>query len=280
MSTSQDPETAATSGPSSDSTDSHSLYTSISHPLIFGSNVGPPGSRDINKECRKCIKPWDQRLDTSQWTESLDAGEGTSGVSRVKQAQCFDTSHLTSGHSQTMIINIPFHVPVRVSSVLINQGVGESAPRRIRLYVNRPHGVDIDDVSLAPSSSSQPTHTTTGAPSSGLPQADFLLRSQDFNPSTSQERIQEYPLGRFAPRFASVNSISVVFSDCRASVQRVFYLNFRGTPPKPVEKNNDRIRVGTEDAASTPMGRVRDTARGAMSSITGAAADGTGGQAR
>lgn len=87
-------------------------------------------------------------------------------------------------------------------------------------------------------------------------------------------------MGRFAPRFASVNSVSIVLSDSPASLQRVFYLNFRGTPPKPVEKPNDRIRVGAEDAASSPMGRVRESARGAISSITGAAADGTGGQAR
>lgn len=200
-----------------------------------------------------------------------------------------------------MVINIPFSVPVRISSILINQGVGEFAPRvsasstcenpstiaqhlflplhaqRLRAYINRPNGIDIDEVRDAQGVDA--TQPSTGSPSSGLPQADFLLREQDTNPTSSDERIQDYALGRFAPRFASVNSISIVLSGDAASL-RVFYLNFRGTPPKETPRADDRIRTFAEDAASHPISKVKESARGSVAGLSGSAADGTGGQAR
>lgn len=103
------------------------------------------------------------------------------------------------------ILNIPFTQPVRIKSILINPGRGDFAPRRIRAYVNRIHGVDFEEVeaSSAPTAPDQPAaqRAALGAVGSGKPQADFALL--DGEPGVS-----EYPVS--AARFASVNSISVV----------------------------------------------------------------------
>lgn len=84
------------------------------------------------------------------------------------------------------------------------------------MYINRPHGLDLDEISddVAPpplaQSARNPHMPTTGAPTSGLPQADFLLRDQETTVGSPEERIQEYPLARFAARFANVQSVHVV----------------------------------------------------------------------
>lgn len=97
--------------------------------------------------------------------------------------------------------------------------------------------------------------------------------------------MQEYPLGRYAVRFTAVSSLHVVLSDAPADVAKVFYLSFRGQAPRDPPNRNDRVSVHAEDAASSPMGRVRQNAPGASNSLAaasskGSAADGTGGQAR
>ncbi|PWN23978.1 hypothetical protein BCV69DRAFT_279884 [Microstroma glucosiphilum] len=250
------PETSS-SAPASSSTDTHSLYSSIFLAGVYGSNIAHHSSRgggsagSPSAAARNCIKPWDRRSDVGVWTESLEAGH--------------------------LVINIPFGSPVKVSSVLINQGAGQTAPHRLRIYVNRPNGLGLEDVFEGSSPS-----TSTGTPSSGLPQADFLLREQDQAASSAEERVQEYPLGRFAARFASVNSLHVVLSDAEEPPSRVYYLSFRGTAPKDPPNRNDRLTVQAEDAASNPMGKVRESAGGASAPVRGSshAADGTGGQAR
>ncbi|CAO1629440.1 unnamed protein product [Sympodiomycopsis kandeliae] len=263
-----DQTNASSSGPSSLSTDTHSLYTHIALPLIFGSNIGPTGERDINLACRRCIKPWDKRHDMGEWTESLS--------SREAQSDANENADIGGDGEVKMIINIPFTAPVRISSILINQGAGENAPSRLQAYVNRPHGLDLEEVNT--------TTSSTGAPSTGYPQADFNLRPQDTTPNTLEERIQEYPLGRFSPRFSTVNSLSIVLTSSSASYLKVYYLSVRGTPPKEVSNANNMTRVFAEDAASNPMGRVKENAGGQTSTMAagmrGAAADGSGGQAR
>lgn len=85
-------------------------------------------------------------------------------------------------------------------------------PQRVRLYVNRPNGLDFESLADEPPS----TSPATGTPNSGLPQADFLLREQDATVANAEDRIQEYPLARFAARFTSVQSIHVVLVSRRA----------------------------------------------------------------
>lgn len=172
---SADPESSGV-GPSAQSSDAHSLYKYIDRPRVYASNVGPPGAPDLQEAGARCIKPWHLRTEMATWTESLDGN--------------------------SMIINIPFSQTVRISSILINQGSGDEAPQRLRLYVNRPHGLDFDEV--------DDDAEATGAPSSGLAQADFLLRQQDTAVASAEDRIQEYPVARFAARFAHTQSIHVV----------------------------------------------------------------------
>lgn len=177
-------------GPSSESDEAHSLYKYIDISRVYGSNIGPARVADRQEAARRCIKPWHQRSDVAESTESLEGS--------------------------TVILNIPFTQIVRISTLLINQGSGDEAPRRVRMYINRPHGLDLDEISddVAPpplaQSARNPHMPTTGAPTSGLPQADFLLRDQETTVGSPEERIQEYPLARFAARFANVQSVHVV----------------------------------------------------------------------
>lgn len=77
-----DPSGDATAGgpsanPSSSSEDSFSLYSAIFLAGVYGSNIGPPGTAPGGSEAAKaraCIKPWHQRLDVGEWTESLEGG--------------------------------------------------------------------------------------------------------------------------------------------------------------------------------------------------------------
>lgn len=167
---------SSASVPSAQSDEAHSLYKYIDLRRVYAINVGPPGSTDWQAESSKCIKPWHLRTDVAAWTESL---EGNS-----------------------IIINVPFSQTVRITSLLINQGSGDDAPRRVRLFVNRPNGLDFDDVN--------DDAVATGPPNSGLPQGDFLLRDQDATVASAEDRVQEYPLARFSAKFAYTHSVHVV----------------------------------------------------------------------
>ncbi|CAO1618582.1 unnamed protein product [Parajaminaea phylloscopi] len=239
-------------GPSAQSDDAHSLYKYIDLRRVFAVNVGPPGAADWQSEASKCIKPWHTRADMATWTESLDGN--------------------------SIIINVPFSQTVRISSLLINQGAGENAPRRVRLYVNRPNGLDFEDIN------DDDDGLSTGPPATGLAQADFLLREQEARQVAAEDRIQEYPLARFAARFAHTQSVHVVLSHSMESPCRTYYLSFRGAAPDDLREKSRTVSVPAEDAASSPMGRVKESARGAsMGASTGSrgsAADGSGGQAR
>lgn len=183
------------------------------YPLIFLGQVHGLNLSDPVAGARAPIKPWAARLSLAPYAES--------------------------GTDDCMIITVPFTSPVTIKSVLLNPGTGDWAPRRIRLFVNRPHGLDFDDVEAsehtpayahthAPGSSTAESAAraprpapdahgvasvplgamrpatrpgATGDTRSGKPQADFALLE-------GVPGITEYPLG--AARFTNVNSISIV----------------------------------------------------------------------
>lgn len=112
------PPGAAPPDASSASDDSRNLY-----PLIFLGQVHGLNLSDPIAGAKAPIKPWNQRMDLSAFAES--------------------------GTDDSMIITVPFTTPVTIKSILLHPGSGEYAPRRIRMFVNRIHGLDFDDLQVA-----------------------------------------------------------------------------------------------------------------------------------
>jgi hypothetical protein len=95
------------------------LYPYISHHLCHGSNVSPPDSLP------SILRPHDTRdLRDDDTSSSLGNLEPDDGV----------------------LLTIQFSELVRVKAVLLNAGVEEDRPRRVRIWVNRPDGIDWEEV--------------------------------------------------------------------------------------------------------------------------------------
>lgn len=198
--------------------DEQNLYSFIDRDQIFGLNLSDPAQAKLP------IKPWDERGDTERYAES--------------------------GVDDQFVITVPFTCSVRVKSILLNPGRGDFAPQvsrqaslaerfstsfaltdtlysqRIRAYVNRPSGIDFDDIEASSSSSipdlpstsssssieastgitvapiPRPPPSAVGNVGSGKPQADFALLED-------APGVTEYPVS--IARFNNTNSISVVF---------------------------------------------------------------------
>ncbi|PWN44770.1 DUF1000-domain-containing protein [Ceraceosorus guamensis] len=212
----------------SSSDDTKSLFPQIHLDQVWGLNIEPPES------AKKCVKPWHEREDTERFTES--------------------------GVDDQFIITIPFTCPVRVKSILLNPGRGDFAPRRIRAYVNRPDGVDFEEVqnSSAATAPDAPARerAALGPVGSGKPQADFALRE-------GETGVSEYPVS--AARFSNVNSISFVLSDSTAGdISRLFYLGLRGTALEMKQDQGNHFDVPAANAADRPVDGVRERAAGAQ----------------
>lgn len=147
--------------------DETNLYAQIDRDKVFGLNLSDPSIAS------KCIKPWDQRSDITSFTES--------------------------GVDDQFIITIPFIAPVRIKSILINVGRGDFAPQRLRAFVNRPNGIDFEDLEQSIATEAR---GTVGPVSSGKPQADFTLQEDSIG-------VNEYPVS--ISRFQNTNSVSLVF---------------------------------------------------------------------
>lgn len=87
-----------------------SLYSHIDRPNVVALNAIQPGE--------VIIKPWNKRLDETQFLES-DADD-------------------------QMIITVPFTGSVRLRSVLLKTGPGDQTPRKVHLFANGEN-LDFDD---------------------------------------------------------------------------------------------------------------------------------------
>ncbi|KDN52096.1 DUF1000-domain-containing protein [Tilletiaria anomala UBC 951] len=243
------------SGGGSGSEDDLNLYTFIDRDQVHGLNLADPPEQTAKAP----IKPWDRRDDTSAYAES--------------------------GVDDTFILTVPFTCAVRLKSVLLNPGIGDFAPRRVRAYVNRPDGVDFDDVTISYSFSSSSLSTRAAGPAagpaalpapsietgmagvfvapmarapasavgnvgSGKPQADFALLE-------GTPGVVEYPLP--IARFANTNSVSIVFSHSQAGdLSRLYYLGFRGTALQLKQEPGEKLDIGAANAADAPVNSVRE----------------------
>ncbi|TFK25263.1 DUF1000-domain-containing protein [Coprinopsis marcescibilis] len=146
------------------------LYASIDRQNVHGLNLTTP------EDAKAIIKPWAEREDTTKYAES--------------------------NVDDQLIIHVPFNENVRIRSILLKLGRGESTPRHLRIYVNHATIIDFSDAEDT------------------RPQLNISLQE-------GETKVVEYPLRSAA--FASVHSLSLFFSEAVGEEQsRIFYLGFKG----------------------------------------------------
>ncbi|EST06777.2 PITH domain protein [Kalmanozyma brasiliensis GHG001] len=230
---SRDPGSSST-GLSAVDGDATSLFEYIIRDKVWGANLDPPES------AKNVIKPWHERLSADPSTQS--------------------------NVDDQLAITVPFTCPVRLKSILINTGTGDFAPTRCRAFVNRPDGVDFDDVEQATADdhpanlSPLASAATLGNVGSGKAQADFaLLRGQ--------EGVVEYPVS--VARFSHTNSITIVLSHSNATtLSKFFYLGFRGTALVLKSEPGERLNIGAANSADRPVDGLKEK-RGASQGLAG-----------
>ncbi|KAJ1021912.1 hypothetical protein NDA16_003674 [Ustilago loliicola] len=214
--------------------DATSLFEYIVRDKVWGANLDPPES------AKNVIKPWHERLSADPSTQS--------------------------NVDDQLAITVPFTCPVRLKSILINTGTGDFAPTRCRAFVNRPDGIDFDELEQATADdhpanlSPLASAATLGGVGSGKAQADFaLLRGQ--------QGVVEYPVS--VARFSHTNSITIVLSHSNATtLSRFFYLGFRGTALVLKSEPGERLNIGAANSADRPIDSLREK-RGTSQGLAG-----------
>ncbi|KAF9495018.1 DUF1000-domain-containing protein [Pleurotus eryngii] len=175
--------------------DLSNLYSVINRDSVHGLNLSVP------EDAKAIIKPWDQREDTSQFIDS--------------------------GVDDQVIIHIPFSQNVRIRSMILKIGRGESTPRRLRIYANHPTIVDFADAEET------------------KPQLELSLLEGEVSAT-------EYPLRVAA--FASINTLSLFFSHAVGDeVSRVYYVGFKGDTTSPRKDGTQKLEIPAANAADASL---------------------------
>ncbi|KAG7094789.1 hypothetical protein E1B28_005604 [Marasmius oreades] len=174
--------------------DHNYLFSCIDRDNVHGLNLTVP------EDAKELIKPWDQREQTDKFADS--------------------------GVDDQIVIHVPFTQNVRIKSILLKVGRGESAPRHLRVYANHPTIVDFQDA-----------ETTK-------PQIDITL--------LEESHVVEYPVRVAA--FASINSLSIFFSDSvGAETSRVYFIGFKGDVRELRKERDTHMDVPAANAASSTL---------------------------
>ncbi|KAG2744163.1 hypothetical protein CY34DRAFT_768911 [Suillus luteus UH-Slu-Lm8-n1] len=176
-------------------TDLSNLFPLIDRENVHGLNLVTP------EQAKAVIKPWSEREDTTVYADS--------------------------GVDDQMIIHVPFAQNVRVKSIILKLGRGESTPRHLRVYANYPNIVDFSDA-----------ENTT-------PHLNISLLE-------GETAVVEYPLKVAA--FSSVHSLSLYFRESvGGELSRVYYLGFKGDVRTLRKEGTNKLEVAAADAADAPL---------------------------
>jgi len=171
------------------------LYSVINRDKVYGLNLSVP------EDAKAVIKPWNEREAINKFAES--------------------------GVDDQVIFHIPFTQNVRVRSILLKLGRGESTPRHLRIYANHPNIIDFAEA-----------ETTT-------PQLDISLLEGEVG-------VTEYPLRVAA--FASINSLSLFFSESvGGDVSKIFYVGFKGDIRELRKDADSKLDIRAANAADAPL---------------------------
>ncbi|CDZ98006.1 Thioredoxin-like protein [Phaffia rhodozyma] len=211
----------------SGSTSSTNLYPYIDTDNVWGLNLEEPSRSTLTAiagesgstslvdrqagegrgEAKVVIKSWEDREDDSSWVES--------------------------GVDDQLILNIPFVQNVRVRSILIKTGRGETAPSVVKIFANRPEGLTFSEIE----SDLKPTQ-------------ELALHGED---------VVEYPLR--VQSFKDVVSIGLFFGEPEGSDKsRVYYIGFLGDPRNPQKDNDTELTIPAALGADAPIGGMKETA--------------------
>ncbi|THU84348.1 DUF1000-domain-containing protein [Dendrothele bispora CBS 962.96] len=136
------------------------------------------------------------------------------------------SKYAESGVDDQIIIHVPFAQNVRLKSVLLKLGRGDASPQHLRIYANHPNIVDFTEAE------------------STKPQLDISLLE-------GEARVIEYPLRVAA--FASINSLSLFFSDSPSSLTRIYYIGFKGDVRELKKEGNASMDVPAANAADAAL---------------------------
>ncbi|KAJ6487953.1 galactose-binding domain-like protein [Mycena sanguinolenta] len=186
-------------------TDIANLYGFIDKDNVHGLNL------EVPEDAKALIKPWDERDDNLKYADS--------------------------GVDDQMILHVPFTQNVRLKSILLKLGRGESTPRHLRIYANHPTIIDFADA-----------ETTT-------PNLNISLLE-------GETGVVEYPFRVAA--FASVTSLSLFFGDSvGGDVSRIYYIGFKGDSKSARREASSKLEVPAANAADAPLvDRVSERAGG------------------
>lgn len=171
--------------------DANSLYGVIDKDNVHGLNLTVP------EDAKTVIKAWDEREDTSKYADS--------------------------NVDDQVVIHVPFSQNVRLKSVLLKLGRGESAPRHLRIYANHTHIVDFADAEQT------------------KPQLNISLLE-------GAVEVSEYPLRSAA--FANIHTLSLFFSEAvGGEMTRIYYIGFKGDTRTPRKDTSTKLEVPAANAA-------------------------------
>ncbi|KZT60931.1 DUF1000-domain-containing protein [Calocera cornea HHB12733] len=203
------------------------LFSVIDRDNVFGVNISVP------EDAKELIKPWHERESTVKYAES--------------------------NVDDQLIIHIPFVEQVRIRSIFLKPGTppipppppdgpaeqgaarGELAPHRVRVYVNRPFGVDFGEV-------------------------DDLKPQQDVSLLEGASEVTEYPVRVAA--FANVSSCTLLFSESQDGEQcRMYYVGFKGERRSPGRDPNTKLDIPAANAADAPVDRLAEKSANRQNTI-------------
>ncbi|EJU02435.1 DUF1000-domain-containing protein [Dacryopinax primogenitus] len=184
------------------------LFGAIDRDNVFGVNISVP------EDAKEVIKPWHER------------------DSMIKYAE--------SNVDDQLIIHVPFVEQVRIRSIFLKPARGDFSPQRLRVYLNRPAGIDFNDV-------------------------DSLQPAQDIALLEGAEGVTEYPVRVAA--FANVNSCTLLFSDTPTDVSRIYYIGFKGERRSPHRDPNTRLDIPAAQGADAPVDRLAEKSANRQNTI-------------
>ncbi|OJA08373.1 hypothetical protein AZE42_01002 [Rhizopogon vesiculosus] len=175
--------------------DLSNLYPLIDRENVHGLNL------EIPEQAKAVIKPWSEREDTTVYADS--------------------------GVDDQMILRVPFSQNVRIKSILLKLGRGDTTPRHLRVYANYPDIIDFND-------------------------AENTKPHLNISLSEGETAVVEYPLKVAA--FTSVHSLSLYFRESVGGERsRIYYLGFKGDVRTPRKEGTNKLEVPAANAADAPL---------------------------
>ncbi|KAJ3509649.1 hypothetical protein NMY22_g16223 [Coprinellus aureogranulatus] len=176
-------------------TDLSNLYSVIDRHNVHGLNLVVP------EDAKGVIKPWSDRDDNLKYAES--------------------------NVDDQLIIHVPFMERVRIRSILLKLGRGESTPRHLRIYANHSNIIDFSDAEQT------------------SPQFNITLLE-------GETGVIEYPLRSAA--FASIHSLSLFFNEAVGEEQsRIYYIGFRGDMRQTKQSATSQLEVPAPHTSDAPV---------------------------